>query len=189
MAIIVASSVCVGHTGEPCENGWTDRDAIWELQTRVVWAHREPLLDGCAYWRHLANTFNRPVRCGNVVTLLCPFVSVSSFPNFFVSGHQLAERKTRRSWSCCILDMRSLSEVIFEEEFTYIMNTAKAIMPELQLFASRRENHPAWTKRAAGRRSVKVCSQHVNWKCARTLVLELHCATARCSRMYRHKLS
>jgi len=35
-------SVC--HDGEPCENGWTDRDAVWVVDSG--WPKEKPLLDG-----------------------------------------------------------------------------------------------------------------------------------------------
>ena len=38
-------SVCVGHTGELCKNGWTDQDAVWGL-THMDPMNHISLLDG-----------------------------------------------------------------------------------------------------------------------------------------------
>ena len=30
---VVFLLVCVTHTSEPCKNGWTDRDAVWVVES------------------------------------------------------------------------------------------------------------------------------------------------------------
>jgi len=54
----VPSTVCVGvgHTGESCKNGWTDRDAVWDMNSwgskkqRIRWGPRSPKGKG-VFWR------------------------------------------------------------------------------------------------------------------------------------------
>jgi len=55
-----ASRVRVGHTGELCRNGWTHRDAVWEL-----WESDSRTGPRNGYWRHLANTIERAACCGD----------------------------------------------------------------------------------------------------------------------------
>jgi len=49
---------CVGHTGEPCKNGRTDRDAI----SGSILGPKNHVLDKGAHIRLLANTIVQSVR-------------------------------------------------------------------------------------------------------------------------------
>jgi len=40
---VVLLCVCIGHMGELCKNGWTDRDAVWSADSCAL---NEPVLDG-----------------------------------------------------------------------------------------------------------------------------------------------
>jgi len=55
---VVCQSVC--RTSEPCRNGWTGRDAVWDLDSG---GSKEACIGGGAHWRKLANT-NEPFMCG-----------------------------------------------------------------------------------------------------------------------------
>ena len=75
IATDVARSECVGRTGEPCKNGWTDRVAVWWVDS-----------DGCKEPRSLmdGSTLAPPVeqrsksarrqQCGTVSSLMWPLV-------------------------------------------------------------------------------------------------------------------
>jgi len=52
----------VWHEGESCRSGQTDRDVVPDAD--------HSLLEWRAYWRHLANTINDPIRLSVVVLLL-----------------------------------------------------------------------------------------------------------------------
>jgi len=54
------ASLCIRRTGELWKNGWTDRHAVWG--GRLVWAE-EPR--NHAYGRHLSNTIEWSMHCGD----------------------------------------------------------------------------------------------------------------------------
>ena len=69
----VCLSVC--HVREPCKNVWTDWHVVWEW---TLVSPRKHVLDGGAYWRHLANMIE-PSMCGcdaPYVKVLWPFVFI-----------------------------------------------------------------------------------------------------------------
>ena len=55
---MVYRSFC--HTGEPCKNSWTDRDAVWVEDSGGT---KESCIRLGAHWHHLANT-TEPSICG-----------------------------------------------------------------------------------------------------------------------------
>jgi len=56
------STVKIGNLRrEPCENGWADRDAVWEVDLLGV----SNALHGGADWRHLENMIDWSVRGGD----------------------------------------------------------------------------------------------------------------------------
>ena len=53
---MVCLSVCVGHTGKLCKNGWTNRDAIWggghlcePKESYTTWGSRSPATGRCTF--------------------------------------------------------------------------------------------------------------------------------------------
>jgi len=46
-----------GHTGEPCKNGGTDRDAVCDVDSSRP--QELYVIVGDAHWRHLAKTIKR----------------------------------------------------------------------------------------------------------------------------------
>jgi len=57
---VVCQSVC--HCSESCQNGWTDRDAVWDLDSG---GPKKACIRWGAHWRHLANTIEPSLRGGN----------------------------------------------------------------------------------------------------------------------------
>jgi len=54
----VCLSVC--HSREPCKNGWTERYAVWDVDSGGL---KEACVRWGAHWRNLANTI-KPYMCG-----------------------------------------------------------------------------------------------------------------------------
>jgi len=76
---VVCRSVCLSvglsicHTSESCKNGWTDRDAVWDVDS-----------GGAVHWRHLANTIlNSPGAATMRPPACCPIALTTCF-----TGHK-----------------------------------------------------------------------------------------------------
>jgi len=67
----VVWSVCrsVRHDREPCRIGWTDRDAVWDMDSG---GPKETCARWGSHWRHLANTIE-PSVCGGDAALLSDY--------------------------------------------------------------------------------------------------------------------
>ena len=71
---------------EMCKNGWTDRNAVWTIWTRL--GPRKHALGGGAYWRNLMNTIEQSMRGGDAAFLSNYFdhflllLLLLSFPNY-----------------------------------------------------------------------------------------------------------
>ena len=58
VCLSVGLSVC--HSQKSRKNGWTDRDAVWDIHSS---GPKELRVRWCAHWRHLENT-TEPSMCG-----------------------------------------------------------------------------------------------------------------------------
>ena len=76
VSLFVGLSACVGHTCEPCKNGWTNRNTVWRAN---LFEPRDRVLDvGARLRRQLVNTidrFMRRQRCRTVAAFLYLHIS------------------------------------------------------------------------------------------------------------------
>ena len=113
-------SVCVEHTVEPRENGWTERDANRNWTRRA----QGPCIRRCARWRKLANTMERSVR-GGVAILWRP--TTASSPSNPLNPSPLAPQ-IRLCWPLCAFI-----------NYIYLLNYRQSVHKPVQLvhFAQR----------------------------------------------------
>ena len=84
-------SVCVcgwvGHTGEPCKNGWTaDRYTVWFADSC------EPKKPDIAHWRQLANTTEKSMRGEDAA--LCQITMTTCYYKYILMLLVLVKNKT-----------------------------------------------------------------------------------------------
>ena len=93
----VGWSVC--HISEPCKNGWTDPDAIWNLKSG---GPKEACIRWESHWCHLANTIEL-FMCGRNVACCQITFTTYCYWGDGGGGHWLVQMEWRPvGWSVCL---------------------------------------------------------------------------------------
>ena len=98
----VGLSVCLYdfcRSSEPCKNGWTDRDVVWDFDSGKP---NEACISWGVQWRHLANTIE-PSMCGSdaaccQISLTTCYTAHGRVPLYFTMGKPFLPRNCPFAW-------------------------------------------------------------------------------------------
>ena len=74
LSSVICLSVC--HVNYPCKNGWTNRDAIWDMD---MGGPEKACIRCSAHWRHLVNVIEQSMHRGNAALCQITFEHLFMF--------------------------------------------------------------------------------------------------------------